>query len=105
MRGSVSWFTVQHGPAAACRALNVGIAPFPEYRGRGYGTRAQRLLSDYLVGTRLIERVEAATDVKNFAEQRALEKAGFSRESIMRHAQFRDGPWRDIMLYSRLRSD
>jgi hypothetical protein len=73
MRGSVSWFTVQHGPSAACRALNVGISLFPEYRGRGYGTRAQRLLSDYLVGPRLIERVEAATDVENFAEQRALE--------------------------------
>jgi RimJ/RimL family protein N-acetyltransferase len=49
--------------------------------------------------------VEAATDVENFAEQRALEKAGFSREGIMRHAQFRDGAWRDIILYSRLCSD
>jgi RimJ/RimL family protein N-acetyltransferase len=103
--GSVSWFIVQHGPSAACRALNVGISLFPEYRGRGYGTRAQRLLSDYLFDTRLIERVEAATDVENFAEQRALEKAGFSREGIMRHAQFRAGAWRDIILYSRLRSD
>jgi RimJ/RimL family protein N-acetyltransferase len=103
--GSVSWFTVQHGPSAACRALNVGISLFPEYRGRGYGTRAQRLLGDYLFATRLIERVEAATDVENVAEQRALEKAGFSREGIMRHAQFRDGEWRDIVLYSRLRSD
>src|SRR5438874_13450988 len=34
--GSVSWFTVQHGPSAACRALNVGIRLFPRHRGRGY---------------------------------------------------------------------
>ena len=24
--GSVSWFTVQHGPSSACRALNIGIS-------------------------------------------------------------------------------
>ena len=103
--GSVSWFTVQHGPSAACRALNIGISLFPEYRGHGYGTRAQRLLGDYLFATRLIERVEAATDVENLAEQRALEKAGFSREGVLRHAQFRAGQWRDIVMFSRLRSD
>ena len=103
--GSVSWFTVQHGPSAACRALNVGISLFPEYRGRGHGTRAQRLLSEYLFSTRLLERVEASTDVENIAEQRALEKAGFSREGVLRHAQYRDGQWRDLVMFSRLRTD
>jgi len=39
------------------------------------------------------------------AEQRALEKAGFLREGIARHAQFRAGQWRDLVVYSRLRSD
>jgi RimJ/RimL family protein N-acetyltransferase len=39
------------------------------------------------------------------AERNALEKAGFPREGIMRHAQFRDGDWRDIILYGRLRRD
>jgi RimJ/RimL family protein N-acetyltransferase len=103
--GSVSWFTVQHGPSAACRALNIGISLFPDYRGRGYGSAAQRQLSDYFFSTRLVERIEAATDVENFMEQRALEKAGFSQEGILRHAQFRAGRWRDIILYSRLRGD
>jgi RimJ/RimL family protein N-acetyltransferase len=103
--GSMSWFTVQHGPSAACRALNVGISLFPEYRGQGYGSAAQRLLADYLFSTRMVERVEASTDVDNIAERRALEKAGFSPEGVMRHAQFRAGEWRDVMLYSRLRSD
>jgi RimJ/RimL family protein N-acetyltransferase len=83
----------------------VGISLFPEHRGRGHGSRAQRLLGDYLFATRLIERVEAATDVENVAEQRALEKAGFSREGVLRHAQYRYGQWRDIVLFSRLRAD
>lgn len=103
--GSVSWHTVQHGPSSACRALNIGISLFPEHRGHGYGTAAQRLLADHLFSTRPIERVEAGTDVENEAEQRALRKAGFSREGIMRHAQFRNGQWRDVVLYSRLRGD
>jgi RimJ/RimL family protein N-acetyltransferase len=103
--GSVSWHTVQHGPSAACRAINIGISLFAEYRGRGYGSRAQRLLGDYLFSTRLVERVEATTDIENVAEQRALEKAGFSREGVLRHAQFRNGEWRDVVIYSRLRSD
>lgn len=103
--GSVSWNIVQHGPTAACRALNVGISLFAEHRGRGYGSTAQRLLADYLFSTRTVERVEASTDIENLPEQRALEKAGFTREGVLRHAQFRAGEWRDVVLYSRLRSD
>jgi RimJ/RimL family protein N-acetyltransferase len=103
--GSVSWFTVQHGPSAACRALNIGISLFSEHRGRGYGSTAQRQLAGYLFSTQLVERIEAGTDVENIAEQRALQTAGFSREGVLRHAQFRAGEWRDVLLFSRLRGD
>ena len=41
----------------------------------------------------------------NLAEQRALERAGFTREGVLRHAQFRDGGFHDMVLYSRLRDD
>lgn len=103
--GSVSWFTVQHGPTAACRALNIGISLFVAHRGHGYGTQAQRQLCEYIFATKTVERIEAGTDVDNIAEQHALEKAGFSKEGVMRHAQFRGGMWRDVALYSRLRGD
>ncbi len=73
--------------------------------GRGHGTAAQRALADHLFATTLIERLEAGTDVDNIAEQRALEKAGFTGEGVLRHAQFRGGRWRDLVLYSRLRAD
>ncbi|MBO0729354.1 MAG: GNAT family N-acetyltransferase [Acidimicrobiaceae bacterium] len=105
LAGSVSWHTVQHGPSAACRAINIGISLFSEYRGRGLGSTAQRLLAEYLFSTTLVERVEATTDIENVIEQRALEKAGFSREGVLRHAQFRNGEWRDVAIYSRLRAD
>lgn len=105
LAGSVSWFTVQHGPSSACRALNIGISLFPAHRGRGYGWAAQRALAEYLFATTLAERIEAETDVENIAEQRALERAGFAREGVLRRTQFRAGRWRDNVIYSVLRAE
>ena len=103
--GHVGWFAVQHGPSSTSRALNVGITLLAEHRGRGYGTAAQAALADYLFANTLVERLEATTDVENIAEQRALTKAGFQREGVVRHGQFRAGQWHDLVLYSRLRGD
>ena len=41
----------------------------------------------------------------NVAEQRALDKAGFTREGVLRHAQWRAGAFHDVVLFSRLRGD
>ncbi len=103
--GRVDWFAVQHGPSVTARALNIGIVLLPEHRGRGLGSSAQAAFAAYLFRNMLVERLEAGTDVANVAEQRALENAGFRREGIARHAQFRDGQWRDLVMFSRLRGD
>ena len=103
--GDVGWHAVHHGPGAIARALNIGIELFPEHRGHGTGTIAQSLIAEHLFATTLIERLEATTDVQNVAEQRALEKAGYTREGVLRHSQWRDGAWRDNVLFSRLRGD
>src|SRR5262245_19155019 len=103
--GSVTWHDVYHGPNPESRAWNIGIALLPEARGRGYGGPAQRLLAERLFATSTVNRVEASTDVENVAEQRALEKAGFVREGVLRGAQYRAGRWHDLFLYSLLRDD
>lgn len=103
--GTVGWFALQHGPSVTARALNVGIVLLPQHRGRGLGTAAQAAFAAYLFDTTLVERLEAGTDVDNIAEQRALDKAGFTREGVLRHAQYRAGQWRDLVAYSRLRGD
>ena len=51
------------------------------------------------------QRIEAGTHPENVAEQRALEKAGFRHDGVIRAAEFRAGRWRDGYLYSRLRDD
>lgn len=103
--GTVSWHLVNYGPGPASQCWNMGIDLVPEGRGHGYGTEAQRLLSDYLFAATPVNRVEASTDVENLPEQRSLEKAGFQREGIVRGSQFRAGGYHDLVVYSRLRND
>jgi len=100
--GFVSWFKVDFPPS---HCWNIGIALLPEARGRGHGTVAHRLLAKYLFAHTTVHRVEAATEAGNVAERRALEKAGFTREGVMRGVFWRDGAYRDGVLYSLLRTD
>ncbi|WP_432976472.1 GNAT family N-acetyltransferase [Dactylosporangium sp. CA-233914] len=102
--GTVAWRRLTYGaPSWAC--WNIGISLLPEFRSRGHGTEAQRALVAYLFDISPLERIEAYTDVENFAEQRALAKAGFTREGTIRSAQFRQGRWRDLHIYSLLRAE
>jgi RimJ/RimL family protein N-acetyltransferase len=103
--GLVSWHRVAYGPNPGSAAWNIGISLIPAARGRGIGSEAQRLVADYLFEATEIGRVEASTDVANLAEQRALERAGFIREGLLRGAQERGGIKHDLVNYARLRTD
>ncbi|NWJ48618.1 MAG: GNAT family N-acetyltransferase [Chloroflexi bacterium] len=103
--GMVSYHLLTYGPNDGSRVYNIGITLMQEQRGRGYGTEAQSLLAHYLLATYPIMRVEATTDVENLPEQRSLEKAGFTREGVLRKAQWRNGEHRDIVVYSKLRGE
>jgi aminoglycoside 6'-N-acetyltransferase len=102
--GDVDYRQVHYGPHTSI-AYNFGIVLAPEHRGKGYGVEAQQLLAEYLFSVYPIMRVEASTDITNHAEQRALEKAGFTREGVLRKAQWRNGDWHDLVLYSKLRGE
>ena len=70
--------------------------------GKGYGAVAQRLLAE-LLHDRGVVRVEASTDVTNIAEQRALAKAGFKYEGVMRQSQGRADGIHDLQQWSHIR--
>lgn len=103
--GTVNWHQVLHGPNVGSIALDIGISLRPEHRGVGHGTRAQRMVSEYLFRTFPVHRVQASTDVANTTQQAALERAGFRREGLVRGAQWRMGAWHDLVSYARLRDD
>jgi RimJ/RimL family protein N-acetyltransferase len=101
--GTVSWRLVRYNPNLEYFAWNIGVSLIPEARGRGFGTQAQRILADHLLATTSVNRIEAATDIENLAEQRSLEKAGFIRDGVLRGAQYRAGAWHDLAIYSVVR--
>ena len=101
--GDLSAHAVWYGPTPGSRALNIGISIVNEYRGKGIGAIAQRLLADELHSQGIV-RVEAQTDVENIAEQKALEKAGFGYEGTLRSAQGRTDGLHDIQVWSHISS-
>ena len=100
--GFVGWNPAGFG---AGRYRTIGIVLLPEWRGRGVGTRAQALLCRYLFAHTAVHRLEAGTQPENAAERRALRKVGFREEGVLRGAEFRDGGWRDIVLFGLLRDE
>jgi [ribosomal protein S5]-alanine N-acetyltransferase len=98
--GWVNW-----RPMARFGNYEIGIALFPDHRGRGIGTEAQRQLVEYLFNNTTAHRLQAGTEVENLAEQRSLEKVGFVREGVMRGVHFRAGQWRDSIMYALIRED
>ena len=103
--GAVSWHQEAYGPTQGSFAWNIGIGLVPSCQGHGVGTIAQRLLAEWLLATTPLMRVEASTDVENVAEQRSLDKAGFTREGVLRQAQARADGQHDLYSYSLLRTD
>lgn len=99
--GDLSAHPTYYGPNAGSRAMNIGISVLDTYRGRGIGAIAQRLLAEELHAQGVV-RVEASTDVKNVAEQRALAKAGFECEGVLRSAQARTDGLHDLQVWSHL---
>src|SRR5215471_15750613 len=59
--GIVAWRTV--APARPWGCLEIGILLYPDYRGRGLGTAAQRLLATYLFANTTVHRLEATNEL------------------------------------------
>ncbi|MEW9529611.1 GNAT family N-acetyltransferase [Microbispora sp. NPDC049125] len=61
-----------------------GYSLLPGFRGRGFTTRAVRLLVDWAFESTPLRRIIAGTSPANTASQRVLERAGFTRELLVK---------------------
>ena len=84
-------------------SLEIGYALVPGERGKGYGTEVIQMIVDYLFLKKGSVRIQAPAATENIASQKALEKAGFSREGLMRKSGHAKGEYIDQYLYSILR--
>jgi RimJ/RimL family protein N-acetyltransferase len=82
---------------------HIGYWIAAEARGGGLCTRALRLISRWGFADRGLGRLELVTDPENHASQRVAEKAGFTREGVLRsHILHPDGRRRDSVMFSLL---
>ena len=79
------------------------IAPWA--RRRGYAVEASRALAEWALGLGA-PRVHLFADVDNVASQGVAERAGFTREGVVRSGlPYRDGSRGDAVLFGRLREE
>ena len=78
----------------------------PEARGSSWAAEALQLVSDWAFESLGIQRVGLLVDLDNLASQRTAEKAGFTREGVLRGYEHLPRRGRvDVWSFSRLASD
>ncbi|EYF03746.1 GNAT family N-acetyltransferase [Chondromyces apiculatus] len=75
------------------------------HRNKGYMTEALGSVLQYGFEHMGLHRAEAHLDAQNLASARVLEKAGFTREALLRENWFRDGSYTDTAIYGLLRRE
>ena len=87
------------------RIGELGYWAAPEFRGRGYVTRAVRLLSRWAFDEVELPRLQLGTFPGNTASERVAQKCGFTREGLLRAWLEQRGVRRDVTMWSLLPGD
>ena len=86
----------------------IGYWVAAEARGRGVGTTATRLVAEWAFDVeQRLERLQLRADARNAASNRVAEKAGFTREGVLRSSRrnVRLGRRVDFVMWSLLRAE
>jgi RimJ/RimL family protein N-acetyltransferase len=83
----------------------LAVSVFPDARGRGVAPRALRLGAELATLELGLQRVYAEAAVANVASMRAIEKAGFQREGLLRAHCKTHGRRHDCVMFSVVPSD
>jgi RimJ/RimL family protein N-acetyltransferase len=84
---------------------SIGYWVAADARGRGVATNALRLVSQWGLRHLGLPRVQLVTDPANEASQRVAEKAGFSREGLLRSYLQMPNERRDVVMFSLLAAE
>jgi ribosomal-protein-alanine N-acetyltransferase len=86
-------------------SAEVGYWVGESYWGRGIATAALRRVTRHGFEVQGLLRVFALAFADNRASQRVLEKAGYTREGVLRCAAIKDGQVRDQVMYAIVRDE
>jgi len=91
------------GPwSAGAHRAEFGYWLAQSYRGHGLMPRVIRTFTAYAFQQLRVHRLYATPFSTNLASQRALEKAGFQREGLLRDYHFKQGVYLDAIIYGRI---
>jgi RimJ/RimL family protein N-acetyltransferase len=93
--GAISVMRMKRGATG-----EIGYWAAPWARGRGVMTRAVQLLARWAVDEFELRRVEMLIAVENAPSLRVAEKAGFTKEGVLRQVREAKGVWRDHAVFS-----
>jgi len=99
--GEVIGAGMLHHLDAERRIVEIGYWVLPQARGRGHATTIARTLAEHAFSLG-VERVAAYVNVGNTASERVVERAGFTREGVVRSMPKPDGTRVDKPVYSLL---
>ena len=95
-----------HSPNLPNHVAELGYWTNADVRGKGVGTNAARIITNYGFETMGFERIEALVDVENIASKKLLASAGYSLEGILRKKSRRhDGHHIDMAMFSIIRDE
>jgi RimJ/RimL family protein N-acetyltransferase len=98
--GTIGLHSIQLGDHMA----EIGYWITQDFRGKGICTTALKMISDFSLDVMGFRRLEALADFDNAASQKVMEKAGFTRDALLKNrATKRDGRQIDMALYSMAR--
>jgi RimJ/RimL family protein N-acetyltransferase len=83
----------------------IGYWVAPEARRRGAGSRAAKLLGEWGITGLGLERIELLANPRNEPSQKLAERAGFTREGLLRKYRRRRGLREDLVMFSLLADD
>lgn len=86
-------------------SCELGSLLSPEYRGKGVIQKAWLKVFEYLFAQLGMNRVECFILADNLASRRSHEKFGLVKEGVHRQAVYKDGGYKDLVVYSILKDE
>lgn len=86
------------------RIASVAMRISPACQGRGYGTEALEAMTRFCFENTELRRIWTNVDVRNAPSCKVLEKAGYSREGLIRQGRMVNS-WCDYYIYGILDTD
>jgi len=101
--GYISW--LPHGDLGKHARAELGFALSRKYWGQGLMPEAVREVITFGFRKMQLNRIQATCEVENLASERVLEKVGMKFEGVLREYMYAKGAYRDLKMFSILRSE